>query len=136
MIEVVQMQGTTADEVFDSFDSSFRDKEVIPYMLKLLWLKKAVARYSIELEPLDFNEENMAFDTAIGQYAIDTLAAFMKQMYQEREVSKVNKRVSIVSKDISIDGTGSQKSAARNELEYDSSKSAYMVQMQKPTAYD
>ena len=78
----------------------------------------------------------MSFGTVIDQYTIDTLAAFMKQLYQEREVSKVNKRVSIVSKDISIDGTGSQKSAARNELEYDSSKSAYMVQMQKPTAYD
>ena len=130
------MNVTTADEIFDSFDSSFRDKEVIPYSLKTLWLKKAVARYSTELESLEFDEEDLSFSTAINQYVIDTLAAFMKQMYQEREVSKVNKRVSIVSKDISIDGTGSQKSAARNELEYDSSKSSYMVQMQKPTAYD
>ncbi len=130
------MEGTTANEVFDSFDSSFRDKEIIPDGLKLVWLKKAVARYSTELEALEFDEEEMSFNTVINQYVIDTLAAFMKQMYQEREVSKVNKRVSIVSKDISIDGTGSQKSAARNELEYDISKSAYMVQMQKPTAYD
>lgn len=130
------MEGTTANEVFDSFDSSFRDKEIIPDGLKLVWLKKAVARYSTELETLEFNEEEMSFNKVINQYVIDTLATFMKQMYQEREVSKVNKRVSIVSKDISIDGTGSQKSAARNELEYDSSKSAYMVQMQKPTAYD
>lgn len=130
------MEGTTAIEVFDSFDSSFRDKEEIPFGLKLVWLKKAVARYSTELEKIDFNEDEMSFGTVIDQYTIDTLAAFMKQLYQEREVSKVNKRVSIVSKDISIDGTGSQKSAARNELEYDTSKSAYMVQMQKPTAYD
>lgn len=130
------MEGTTANEVFDSFDSSFRDKEIIPDGLKLVWLKKAVARYSAELETIEFNEDEMSFSTVIDQYVIDTLAAFMKQLYQEREVSKVNKRVSIVSKDISIDGTGSQKSAARNELEYDSSKSAYMVQMQKQTAYD
>ena len=40
------MEGTTAIEVFDSFDSSFRDKEEIPFGLKLVWLKKAVARYS------------------------------------------------------------------------------------------
>lgn len=130
------MERTTANEVFDSFDSSFRDKEIIPDELKLVWLKKAVARYSTELETLNFNEEELSFDIAIDQYAIDTLAAFMKQLYQEREVSKVNKRVSIVSKDISIDGTGSQKSAARNELMYDESKSNLMVHYQKPTAYD
>jgi hypothetical protein len=130
------MEGTTAQEVYDSFESSFRDKEIIPDTLELVWLKKAVARYSTELEPISFSEEEMAFDEVLDQYAIDTLAAFMKQMYQEREVSKVNKRVSIVSKDLSIDGNGNSKSASRSELEYDSSKSEFMIQMQKPTAYD
>ena len=130
------MEGTTADEVFDSFESSFRDKEIIPDALKTVWLKKAVARYSTELETLEFDEDTMSFNTIIDQYVIDTLATFMKQSYQEREVSKVNKRVSIVGKDISIDGGGHSKTASRNELEYDSSKSEYMVQMQKPTAYD
>jgi hypothetical protein len=77
----------------------------------------------------------MAFDEVLDQYAIDTLAAFMKQLYQEREVSKVNKRTSIITKDISIDGAGHTKSAARNELLYDEEKSNYMVHYQKPTAY-
>lgn len=130
------MEKTGVEEVFNSFDSSFRDKEIIPESLKFVWLKKAIARYSIELETIEFNEEEMSFNTAIDQYVIDTLAAFMKQMYQEREVSKVNKRVSIVGKDLSIDSGGHSKTAARNEMEYDSSKSSYMVQMQKPTAYD
>lgn len=130
------MERTTANEVFDSFDSSFRDKEIIPDELKLVWLKKAVARYSTELETLNFNEEELSFDITIDQYAIDTLAAFMKQLYQEREVSKVNKRVSIVSKDISIDSGGHSKTASRNELLYDETKSNLMVHYQKPTAYD
>lgn len=127
---------TTAKEVFDSFDSSFRDKEVITSRLKMVWLKKAIARYSVELDELEFNEEEGSFSTVIDQYVIDTLAAFMKQMYQEREVSKVNKRASIVSKDLSIDGAGHTKTAARNELLYDESKSNMMVHYQKPTAYD
>ena len=129
------MEYTTVQEVFDSFESSFRDKEVIPDGLKLVWLKKAVARYSTELDPIEFNEEDMIFEPAIDQYVVDTLAAFMKQMYQERETSKVNKRVSIVSKDISVDGSGHTKVAAREELLYDESKSGFMVQNQKPTAY-
>lgn len=129
------MEGTTARDVFDSFESSFRDKEVIPESLELVWLKKAVGRYSVELEPISFDEDTMSFESKLDQYVIDTLGAFMKQSYQEREVSKVNKRVSIVGKDISIDGNNGSKVAARNELEYDDSKSAYMVQNQKPTAY-
>ena len=96
---------------------------------------KAVGRYSIELSPIIFNEDENVFDTKLDRYTIDTLGAFMKQSYQERETSKVNKRVSIVGKDISVNGNGYDKVAARNELEYDRNKSAEMVDNVKPTAY-
>lgn len=126
---------TTAQEVYDSFEASFQDKSIIPESLEFEWLKKAVARFSIELDPIDFDEESASFSSKLDRYAIDTLAAFMKQSYQEREVSKVNKRVSIVGKDISIDGNNGSKTAAKNELLYDESKSTQMIDNQKPTAY-
>lgn len=129
------MANTTAQDVFDSFESSFQDKKEIPQALELEWLKKAVGRFSVEVDPLDFDATNMAFSTELDRYVIDTLGAFMKQSYQEREVSKVNKRISIVSRDFSIDGNNGSKNAARNELLYDESKSAQMVDNQKPTAY-
>lgn len=129
------MKNTSAYEVFESFESSFQDKHIIPKELELEWLLKAVARYSIELDELKFDRPTATFDTVLDRYVIDTLAAFMKQYYQEREVSKVNKRVSIVGKDISIDGNNGSKNAAKNELEYDSSKSSQMIYNQKPTAY-
>ncbi len=130
------MMNTTAQEVFDSFESSFEDKVVISEALELLWLKKAVGRYSVELDPLTFDSELNTFDSKLNQYVIDTLAAFMKQYYQEREVSRVNKQISIVGKDISIDGAGHTKTAAKSELEYCDSKSSLMVANQKPTAYE
>ena len=126
---------TTAQEVYDSFESSFQDKSTIPETLEFQWLLKAVGRYSIELEELTFDEETLEFNTKLDRYTIDTLGAFMKQSYQEREVSKVNKRVSIVGKDLSINGGGHDKTAARNELEYDRAKSVDMIDNQKPTAY-
>lgn len=126
---------TTAQEVYDSFEASFQDKSVIPEELELVWLLKAIARYSIELDPIVFDEENLVFDSKLDRYIVDTLGAFMKQSYQEREVSKVNKRVSIVGKDISVDGNNGSKTAAKNELSYDESKSNIMVDNQKPTAY-
>ena len=129
------MKNTSAYDVFESFESSFQDKNIIPKELELEWLLKAIARYSIELDELIFDRPTATFNTVLDRYVIDTLAAFMKQYYQEREVSKVNKRVSIVGKDISIDGNNGSKTAARNELQYDESKSAQMIDNQKPTAY-
>ena len=126
---------TQAQDVFDSFESSFQDKKVIPDDLELIWLLKAIGRYSVELDKLNFDKDEMELDCELDRYTIDTLGAFMKQSYQEREVSKVNKRVSIVGKDISIDGNNGSKTAARDELKYDDSKSTEMINNQMPTAY-
>jgi len=129
------MPNTSAQDVFDSFESSFQDKCEVPTELELIWLLKAIGRYSVELDQLTFDSETLLFDSELNRYAIDTLGAYMKQSYQEREVSKVNKRVSIRGKDISIDGTGNAKTAAKYELDYDQEKSFIMSENQKPTAY-
>lgn len=129
------MMNTTAREVFDSFESSFQDKKAIPDDLELLWLKKAVGRYSVELDKLNFDVNTLQFDAVLDQYVIDTLASFMRLFYQEREWSRINKQISIVGKDISIDGAGHSKTATKNETEYYDFKSDEMVANQKPTAY-
>lgn len=126
---------TTAQDIYNSFEASFQDKKEIPEALELEWLKKAIGRYSIEIEDLDFDENTKEFSTDLNRYVIDTLGAFMKQSYQEREVSKVNKRISIVGKDISIDGNNGSKNAAKSELAYDDLKSLEMLNNQKSTAY-
>ncbi len=126
---------TTAQDVIDSFESSFADKQILPESLEIMWLKKAVGRYSVELDELNFDDGLLQFDSKLDQYIIDTLAQFMLQMYQERQVSLVNKRVSIVGKDLSIDGSNGTKTAEKAHLEYISWNSSDMVEKQKPTAY-
>lgn len=130
------MAVTTAKEVFDSFEASFQDKSQIPTSLELIWLKKAVAQYSTEIAEVSLDDQAVDFTEQLDQYVIDTLAQMMKVYYMEREVSKVNKRVSIVSKDISIDGNNGSKTAAKNELDYNDMKSIVMVSNQKTPAYN
>jgi hypothetical protein len=131
------MSNTTVGEVFDCFESSFQDKNEIPAELELIWLKRAIARYCVEIDnPIALNAEGSEFDTQLDFYTIDLLAQFMKQSYQEREVSKVNKRVSIVGKDLSVDGNNGSKTAAKNELDYIDSKNARMTDELKPPAYN
>ena len=129
------MDNTTANDVIQSFEASFVDKREIPLSLEMEWLRKAVGRFSIELDPINFDDEIQEFDCKLDRYVIDTLAEFMVQMYQERQVSLVNKRVSIKGKDISIDGSNGTKTAERNHLEYIREKASDMVENQKPTAY-
>lgn len=130
------MLKTKAFEIIESFESSFQDKCVIPFELEMMWLKKAIGRFSIELDPLVFDDETLEFDRKLDRYIIDTLASFMKQYYMERQYSLVNKRVSIVGKDISIDGSGNQKTHTKYELDYATSQVLDMIENQKPTAYN
>ena len=126
---------TTAQDVIDFFESSFGDKHILPDSLEEVWLRKAISRYSMELDPLNFDTKLMQFDTELDDYIISTLAEFMKQLYMERQYSIVNKRVSIVGKDLSLDGGNAQKVHTKNELDYTKSESSKMVENQKPTAY-
>lgn len=129
------MANTEAQEVIDFFESSFADRQVLPDSLERVWLRKAISRYSTELDPLNYDEELMQFDTKLDDYIISTLAQFMLQMYQERQVSLVNKRVSIVSKDLSVDGSNGTKTAEKEHLEHIIWEASEMVENQKPTAY-
>lgn len=126
---------TEAQEIIDFFESSFADRVELPDSLLQIWLKKAIGRYSLELEKLNYDEELMEFDKKLDDYVIITLAEFMKQLYLERQYSLINKRVSIVGKDLSIDGSSSQKVHTKNELDYTSLRASDLVEKQKPTSY-
>lgn len=129
------MANTIVDEVIQSFESSFADKHVIPKELEMVWLKRAVGRYSLEIEDLSLDEESETFDKELPRYAIDTLAELMHQYYNERQLSLVNKRVSIVTKEVSIDGNNGSKTSTLNELNGIKDNVADMINKQKTTAY-
>lgn len=126
---------TMAQEVCECFEALFADKEIIPLELELQWIKMAVGEYGMMLEPLSYDAKACAFADELPQETINILAQYMNVYYQERYASKVNKRVSIVTKDISIDGQNGAKTAAKAELDYKREKLSYMVHNAKPTAY-
>ena len=126
---------TTAQDVIGFFESSFADKQVIPFDLELIWLRKAVSRYSLELDPLLFDSTLEQFDCILNDTIISTLAAFMKEYYQERQVSKVNKRVSIVGKDLSVGASDNSKKYTEDEYNSMQENARDLVENQKPTAF-
>ena len=126
---------TTYEEVIKSFHSTFQDKVVVPESLEKEWFLKAVGKYSFEIDPITYIDELEEFDSQLNRYTIDTLGLMIKKFYQERELSKVNKRISIVSKDLSIDGSNGSKTAAKNELDKVCEELDNMIYKQTPSAY-
>lgn len=126
---------TKAQDVIDFFESSFVDKQVIPLELEIIWLRKAVSRYSLELDELVFDSEILSFDRKIDDITISTLAAFMKEYYQERQLSKVNKRISIVGKDLSVGASDNSKKYTEDEYNLMQENTRDLVKNQKPTAF-
>lgn len=127
---------STYQDVVNSFHSTFQDKVEIPDALERQWFFKAVGKFSHEIDRLNFDDEVYEFDVLLDRYIIDTLGVMMKEFYQQRELSKVNKRISIVGKDLSVDGNGNTKSATKNELEMVNEEVRNMVYKQTPTAYN
>ena len=95
----------------------------------------AVAQFAAEIDSLEYNPRTGRFGDSVDSYVISILAEYIKQYYMEREVSKVNKRISIVGKDLSIDGSNGAKKYAEEELLYIKDKVSEMVDNLKPTAY-
>ena len=127
---------STYSDVVNSFHSTFQDKVEIPDALERVWFFKAVGKFSHEIDRLNFDEELYEFDTLLDRYVIDTLGVMMHEFYQQRELSKVNKRVSIVTKDISVDGSGNAKTASKAELETIHEEVQSMLYKQTPTVYN
>ena len=129
------MKNTNAEDIIKSFHSTFGDKHEIPEALEDIWLLKAIGQYSLEVDTLNYDEDSMEFDCKLERSVVDTLGMMMKQYYQERQVSITNKRVSIAGGDISIDGSGSSKTAEKNHLDYVNEKTSEMINHHIPTAY-
>lgn len=131
------MANTQAQEVYNAFEATFSDKKDIPESLELQWLKMSVGRYNAEIaidEPLNFDEELLEFDKQVDQYIISTLGQMTRELYQEREFSRVTKIASIVGGDLSVNGTNGLQKYSKEELDYHASKTNDMIENQKPTA--
>lgn len=127
---------TQLSDVIESFEASFMDKKEIPDSLEMMWLKKAIGQYSMEISPLVYDEELGVFNSDLDRYTIDVLAVIMKIYYLEREYSRVNKIVSIVGKDLSVNGQGNLSRYTEDELRKVKADLVEMYDNLKPTAYN
>ena len=56
-------ENTSYEEVIDSFHSTFQDKVELPGLLEKEWFKKAVGKFSFEIDSINYDEDLEEFDT-------------------------------------------------------------------------
>ena len=99
------------------------------------WFIDSVGEFSLDIEPLLYDEATNSFNEQLPQWQIITIALMMKSKYCTREVSRVNKLSNIIGKDISLNNTDSTKKRAQEELLITLDKIQDLLFKQKPTAY-
>lgn len=127
---------TKLSDVIESFESSFMDKKELSDDLVMMWLKKAISQYGVEIEPLEYNEELGEFNSDLNEYVTGTLAVMMKVYYLEREISRVNKIASVVGKDLSINGQNGLQKYTQQELVDVRADLSERLDNLKPPAYN
>ncbi len=105
------------DDVITAFHGTFRDVIELPDGLEEQWLLTALAKYALDIEPLEYDIETGDFGDDVTYPVIMTLAYMMKVEYCEREVSRVNKINNIITTDLTLNGNGDTKKYVAAELQ-------------------
>jgi hypothetical protein len=129
------MATKTYDDAVSSFESTFQDKYELPYGLVEQFFLDALSQYELEMGETRYDEDSQEFPADFKQYQIMTIAYLMKVKYCERELSRVNKIMNIIGKDISMNDSGGAKRATKEELELELNRANDFLNKQKTTAY-
>ena len=133
---------TTYQNVVDVFESTFTEKVALNDYLVKQWFKMAVGEFSIQIEPIYYDENKEIFvdvdgnGTILNQTIVNILGYTIKRYYCEREYNKIIKRSNIITKDLSINNSEGDKRQAKNEIDWVNFKIVDFYEQLKPTAYN
>ena len=133
---------TTYQNVVDVFESTFTEKVALNDYLVKQWFKMAIGEFSIQIEPIYYDENEEVFvdadgnGTILNQTIVNILGYTIKRYYCEREYNKIIKRSNIITKDLSINNSEGDKRQAKNEIDWVNFKIVDFYEQLKPTAYN
>ncbi len=127
---------TDYDTVVEVFESQIREKYLLPEDLVARFFVSACARYSLEISRLSYDKILKNFTPRINESMAYTLGLIVAQQYLKRELSRINKLSNIVGKDVSLNASGSSKTATKSEYDTVYNEIAELIHKQKVHAYN
>ena len=116
--------GFTKGDVIELFEATFRERVALPDGLEDMWFDHALGGIELELGCIEYDPVTEEFGEKIGRPFLNAVAYLMKVYYCEREVSRVNKINNIITKDVTLNGTGETKRYAAADLDFAKERAA------------
>lgn len=124
----------TKEDIIQIFESRYVDTP-LPDGLVECWADIAIGEYEREVGSLGYNKLTGEFTANINTGILDTIAYIMKLYYCEREFDRINKKINIIGKDLSLNDTKGAKEMAYRELQYVREQVALRLDQSKTPAY-
>lgn len=126
---------TSAQNVIDSFESIMREKVALSTSLEQQWVLDSVAEYNLQIGTLNYNSTSFTFDEDLDQSVIMILGCLVKLRYLRMEVSRVNKINNIITKDLTLNGSGDSKRMTIEEAKMEIEQTEKLINMLKTPSY-
>ncbi|OQA50338.1 MAG: hypothetical protein BWY47_00581 [Bacteroidetes bacterium ADurb.Bin302] len=127
---------TTFEDVLNSFHTHLQEKQPLPTGLENAFFESALAYYELEIDHLDYNEDESKFDSKHNRTVVYTLGMIMYTEYLTRELSRIEKLQGFHGKDIQLTGSDESKRTTKSDLELELQRCNEYLHKQKRHGYN
>ena len=127
---------TTKADVIQSFRTHPMAKKALPEGLEDEWFNSALAQYELDIDELDYDDENAQFASKLKSSVVYTLGLIMYMEYVTRELSRAEKLNGFKGKDIQLTGSDASKNVTYKELIFEQQRVQELLHKQKTHAFN
>lgn len=127
---------TTKADVIQSFRTHPMAKKALPEGLEDEWFNSALAQYELDIDELNYDDENAQFASKLKSSVVYTLGLIMYMEYVTRELSRAEKLNGFKGKDIQLTGSDASKNVTYKELVFEQQRVQELLHKQKTHAFN
>lgn len=111
-------------------------KKALPEGLEDEWFNSALAQYELDIDELNYDDENARFASKLKSSVVYTLGLIMYMEYVTRELSRAEKINGFKGKDIQLTGSDASKNVTYKELIFEQQRVQELLHKQKTHAFN
>lgn len=108
---------TTFEDVLESFHTHLQERKPLPSGLDYAFFESALAYYELEINSLDYIEDEQKFKSKLDRTVVYALGMLMYVQYLTRELSRIEKLNGFRGKDTQMTGSDESKRTTKADLE-------------------
>lgn len=110
------MANTSINDVIKSFHTHPLTKKAFPDGLENAWFDSALARFELEINVLNYDDDSQTFDSKLDRAVVWQLGNLMFIEYLKRDIDRIRQLNGFYGKDIHLTGNDESKRTSINYL--------------------